>query len=315
VHPRSLLLIQPRWLGDVLLCTPAIHAARAALPAARIDFATEPAGAAVLEGNPDLDDTIVATPGTGRLQLLRRLHRARYDAVVDFRSTGSTALMTAATGAPVRVGLRGRGFRNVAYNRLLPKEKDPVYMARQKLAMLAPIGIDVAGADTSLRIAIGEAERQRAGEIRERCGFSDDDVVVAISAVSRVQAKQWGTDRWAAVADRLARRGIRILLTSGPGERDQAAAVAERMTMHACWDYGPTTLRELAALYAHCSLWIGNDGGPKHIAAAAGTRTITVFRGRIGGVWTDAEHVALEPVGDGEVGVERVVEEVLVVLG
>jgi hypothetical protein len=42
-----LLLLQPRWLGDVLLCTPAIREARRAFPRARIDFFTEPAGAEV----------------------------------------------------------------------------------------------------------------------------------------------------------------------------------------------------------------------------------------------------------------------------
>jgi heptosyltransferase III len=299
VQPESLLLIQPRWMGDVILCTPAIRAARRALPQARIDFLTESAGAAVLGGNGDLDGVLLAPPAETRLRTIREVRRSRYDAVVDFRSTGSTALSTLVSGARIRVGSLGRGLRNRAYTDLLPREKGPVYMARQKLAMLEPLGIDVASADIGLSIAIGERERQRAAEIWSACGFDDDTDVVVVSAVSRVAAKQWGSTRWAAVADHVADLGARILLTSGPGERREAAATAALMRSPAVWDYGTTTLRELAALYQRCRFWLGNDGGPKHIAAAAGIPTVTVFRDAIGAVWTADEprgrHMFFEP--------------------
>jgi heptosyltransferase III len=299
VRPESLLLIQPRWMGDVLLCTPAIRAARRALQHARIDFLTESAGAAVLGGNEDLDHILLATPAESRLRLLREVQRSRYDAVVDFRSTGSTALATLVSGARIRIGSHGRGLRNRAYTDLLPREKGPVYMARQKLAMLEPLGIVVANADINLSIALGEHERERAAEIWSACGFDDGTDVVAVSAVSRVAAKQWGSTRWAAVADHVADLGARILLTSGPGERGEAAATAALMRSAAVWDYGATTLRELAALYQRCRFWLGNDGGPKHIAAAAGIPTVTVFRDAIGAVWTADEprgrHMSFEP--------------------
>jgi ADP-heptose:LPS heptosyltransferase len=78
-----------------------------------------------------------------------------------------------------------------------------------------------------------------------------------------------------------------VLITSGPGEQEQAAAVAERMRAPAVWEYGRTTIRELAALYRQCALWAGNDGGPKHVAVAAGTPTLTVIRYPLGPIWTD----------------------------
>jgi ADP-heptose:LPS heptosyltransferase len=59
------------------------------------------------------------------------------------------------------------------------------------------------------------------------------------------------------------------------------------MKAPAVWDYGRTTIRELAALYRRCALWVGNDGGPKHVAVAAGTPTLTVIRYPLGPIWTD----------------------------
>jgi ADP-heptose:LPS heptosyltransferase len=60
-----------------------------------------------------------------------------------------------------------------------------------------------------------------------------------------------------------------------------------RMKHQALWQYGGTTIAELVALYEQCSLWMGNDGGPKHLAVAAGTPSVTVYRKQLGGVWSD----------------------------
>jgi ADP-heptose:LPS heptosyltransferase len=286
---RRVLLCQPRWLGDVLLCTPALHALRRALPDAQIDFLTEPAGAAALQDNPDVSEIVLLPePASARLALMRRMRRAGYDAVIDFRSTGSTAAVTAATGAPMRIGTRGRGLRNLAYTRLLQRETRPVYMARQKLDMLSPLGLDTGG-DLSLRIAIHDEQRARAAEVLAAAGVTRGETLVAVSGASRLANKRWGAPHWARVADHLAGRGCRIILTHGPGEREQATAIARLMRHDAITDYGSTTIRDLAALYEACALWLGNDGGPKHIAAAAGVPTVSVVRAGNGAVWNDVD--------------------------
>ncbi|MEX2582178.1 MAG: glycosyltransferase family 9 protein [Gemmatimonadota bacterium] len=285
---QRLLLLQPRWLGDVLLCTPAIREARRALPDARIDFATEPAGGEVLRRNPYLDEVLVdGKTIASRLRLLRRVARGGYDAVVDFRSTGSTAQLTAISRATVRVGIRGRGPRNLAYSRLVDRITLDTYAARHKLNMLAGLGIDVSRVtDLSLDLPIGAAARARAAEIWRSHGF-EGERVIAVSPASREAYKQWGAEKWAAAGDRLMDAGFRVLLTSGPGERDQVRQVAVAMRSPPTWDYGPTSLEEAAALLERCIAWTGNDGGSKHIAASTGIPTLSVIRWRIGPVWTD----------------------------
>lgn len=287
---RRILLVQLRYMGDVLLCTPALRAARRRYPGARIDFLTAAPGADALAGNPFADEILAWRPGLREAWALRReLRGRRYDLVVDFQSMPRTARLVHATRAPLRLGVRGRGLRNRLYTHLVSKEPDAVYVARQKLNVLAPLGIEPPPeSELSLDLAIGPEERRRAREVWERHGLAADRPVVAVSPVSREPFKQWGAARWAEVADGIADAGARILVTSGPGEREQAEAVVRRMRHPAVWDYGPTTLRELGALYERCALWVGNDGGPKHVAAAAGTPTLTVIRWRIGSHWTDA---------------------------
>lgn len=299
---ERLLLLQPRWLGDVLLGTPAIRAARAAFPHARIDFATERAGGEVLRHNPHLDEVLIAEGGwRSRLRLLRTVRARRYDAVVDFRSTNSTAQIALASRAHRRIGLRGRGPRNAAYTELLPRQDLVTYAARHKLDMLAPLGVDTGAiADLSLDLPIGEGAHARAHAI-----WRDHDLegerVVAISPASREAYKQWGITRWAEIADRITEAGARVILTHGPGEEEQLRQVVDAMRHDAVWQYGRTSIEEVGAIFSRCALWAGNDGGSKHIAAAAGAPTIAVTRWKIGPVWTDAtsripqEYIEREP--------------------
>lgn len=285
-------MLQLRHLGDIVLATPAIRAVRRRFPNARIDFVTSALGAQALEANPHLDEVLV-NPG------LRHLHRARYDAVVDMHSVPRTALYVAATRAPVRIGLRGRGPRNLAYTQLLPREDRVVYMGRQKVNVAAPLGIVPETADLSLEITLDEALRSWARRVIEQHELTEP--IVAVSPVAKHAFKQWGAERWAAVADALAENGASILITSGPGEQDQVAAVTAKMKYPAVWNYGPTTVRQLAALYEQCAVWVGNDGGPKHIAVAVGLPTVTVYRGaNLDGVWSDgsARQIALNAGSD-----------------
>ncbi len=276
-------------MGDVLLCTPAVRAARSAFPDAWIEFLTDPVGADALTGNPHLDEIVVYRRGARHeWPLLREVRKRRYDIVADFHSVPRTARVVLATGAPRRVGIRGRGPRNLAYTDLVPKVRESVYIPRHKLGVLRPLGVNTGSiVDLTLEIVVGPAEREFADEFWRKHGLDDSQPVMAVSPVSHEARKQWGAERWAAVADGLVNAGARVLITSGPGEREQAAAVAERMRAAAVWDYGRTTVRELAALYQRCVLWVGNDGGPKHVAAAAGVPTLTVIRYPLGPIWTD----------------------------
>jgi ADP-heptose:LPS heptosyltransferase len=235
--------------------------------------------------------------------MLWQIARRRYDAVVDFRSTPRDAWYVLASGARIRAGMRGRGPRTLAYTHLYEWGAGPRYMAARKLEPLRALGIRPvepgAEPDARLELVVAPAEREWARALLARHGLGDDGApIVALSPVTRVHYKQWGAQNWAAVADALAEAGARVLITSGPGELEQARAVAERMKHPAVFDYGRTRIRQLAAIYERCALWVGNDGGAKHIAVAVGTPTVTVFRHRESAVWTDlaagSPHLAIE---------------------
>ena len=286
-RPSRILLIQLHHLGDVILTTPVIRAVRQAFPEAHIDFLTGALGAQALDGNPDLNQVLIVPRARQLPYFLWRLRQARYDVVIDLHCVPRTALFVAATRAALRIGLRGHGPRNQAYTRLLVRETGPIYMPVQKLRLLTPLGLEVEQADLALKIAIDETQHRWAQQTLVDIGLADAQAIVAISPVARQPFKQWGAPRWAAVGDALAAQGAAILITSGPGEAAQAEAVAATMQHRAVWRYPRTSVRQLAALYQRCALWIGNDGGAKHIAVAAGIPTVSVVRWQLAPVWND----------------------------
>lgn len=284
-----LLLLQTRWMGDVLLCTPAIREARHAFPDARIDFVTEAPGAQVLAENPYVDGVLVDRRTVrSRIALMKQIASTRYDAVVDFRTTNSTTSLALASGAPLRVGVRGRGPRKWVYHHLVARITPDVYAARHKLDMLGPIGVPVQYInDLSLDLPINRFQREEADRFWREHQLAEANVV-AMTPISRERYKQWEPSRWAAVADALIADGHRVLMTSGPGERERVEEIVEVMSREPVWDFTTESVQALGALIERCSLWVGNDGGAKHVAAAVGVPTLAVIRWTLGEMWTDS---------------------------
>ena len=295
--PARLLVVKLAELGDALLITPALRGLRLGLPTTRIDVLTTGGGAAVLRGMGLADRVIVfdkhhfdrpaqlLRPANiwRALRLGRELRTARYDAVLLFHhlSTRQGALkyaaFCAATGAPRRLGLdNGRGIF------LHETAADEGYGAHHEV-------------DYALRVArllVPEAERHA-----PRLDAGPEDLRVADELLAPSEgrpgpriaihpgsgayapARRWPAARFAAVADRLIAAGAQIVLLGGAEEHDLRRSMLAQM-QHAgrVLDLGGrTTLHQLVAVLGSCTLFVGNDGGVMHVAAAAGTPVVAVY--------------------------------------
>src|SRR5262249_20292986 len=115
---RRVLIVRPRFIGDVCLTLPALEAVRAACPAARVAYVVERPAAPLLLGDPRVDELIVAEPRGGPgadLSLAARLRRFAPDVALDFFCNPRTALWTFASGARARVGYPHKGWRSALY--------------------------------------------------------------------------------------------------------------------------------------------------------------------------------------------------------
>lgn len=286
--PR-VLVIRLRRMGDLLLITPTLRAIRLAHPSARLDVLASAGFHHALLGNPRIDELLILRPGLASLlQAARRCRRGRYDVVLDLQSSGRSLPLVLAAGAPVRVGWRKRWARDWVFNHRVPGWDDPVYVARNNLRMAAAIDVPPPP-DLRLELAVSGADRARAATLCARAAIDPARPLLAMSVVANVPRKAWPPQRYAQLADWLMQAyGAQLLLSGGAGESPQVEAVVARMRARpALWNYGDTSLHELGALFERCHLWIGNDGGAKHVATAVGCPTVVIIKPGDERFWTD----------------------------
>jgi 3-deoxy-D-manno-octulosonic-acid transferase/heptosyltransferase-1 len=309
--PARVLVVRLSAIGDVVRTLPAVLTIRRALPGAHLAWLVEDLAAGVLEGHPALDALWVVPRGRWRegfssparwaatlaevLGFARRLRAAGFDWVIDFHGILKSGLWALATGAPVRVGYEAAGsrgwgsregnrfFTNVRVDvprRPLSRFERNAILARAVVGHLLgepPEATAQAPTGALLHVAPEiDAEVKRFLRTLEAPGAG---ALVAIHPGSSLGTayKRWFPERYGEVADALASRGHRVILTWGPGERDSVEAIARGMKHPAILAPETPTLQHLSAIFRRCALFIGNDTGPMHVAALSGTPVLVVF--------------------------------------
>ncbi|MFH0778370.1 MAG: glycosyltransferase family 9 protein, partial [Candidatus Eisenbacteria bacterium] len=163
---RSILVLRPGAMGDVLLTTPALRALKAGFPGARVTALVTRSGEEILKGNPHVDEVIVLDKSSllSQARVFPGVRRRRFDLVVDFLCNPRTALISLFSGAPLRLGYDVR-VRKIAYNLLKPRDeyeqgrKVVKYAVDVNLDMVRFLGVDEVGAELFLRV--DEASERR----------------------------------------------------------------------------------------------------------------------------------------------------------
>ncbi len=271
---RSILVIKPRAIGDVLLSTVVLPNLRSAFPDARISFLTERPAADIIRDNPYVDEPIIFNPPQDSyLRLLQRLWRARFDLVFDLFCNPRSAQMTRATGAAIRVGYPFRG-RAWAYNVHVSTRADRVHNTEFNLDALACLHIPIVERRLCFPLPDERVERfsRISSSYRTRGG-----PLIAINSSGTWETKRWGLEHFARLGDMLIEQlDANVLLLWGPGE-EQDVAYIEQSMQHRAERAPLTSIGELGALLASCDFTISNDSGPMHISAAVQTPTLGIF--------------------------------------
>lgn len=287
---RTILLIRPDHLGDVLLTGPAIRALAQAQPGARLVALVGPWSAGVISAFPEIALTLTLPfPGFSRnptrtsiqpyllaVRSALRLRQVRASTAILFRPDHWWgALLVYLAGVPERVGF---DLPDVAPFLSRAISFCPGHAVERNLALVAPWTGPINPHDVQVTFPVEEVDRQ---DVRERLaarGFPDGAPRVVIHPGSGTLVKQWSVDHWAHVADRLAVQwGAPIIFTGGDHELLLIQHITDRMASPAIILAGETTVGQLAALYAGAKVVLGPDSGPLHLAAAVGTPTVHLY--------------------------------------
>lgn len=287
-----ILIVRLRLIGDVVFTTPLVRALRRRYPDAHIAYVVEPSAAPVLQGNPHLDEIIIAPRrrGLARLRddvaLARRLRRMRFDMALDLHGGPRSAWLAWASGAPTRIGYSIKG-RSWMYTHVVPRVADlaPRHSVVNQWDLLTPLGINGCSPDQDpVEMVEDAAAAARVATRLDAAGISPSAPLVVIHLSAGNPFRRWPASSFTDVVVGLAQADPRrrILLTAGPsdGEVRHQVLEAARTRLHSpesvpvMDDWG---LAELRVLVARAAVYIGGDSGPVHVASTTSTPIVELL--------------------------------------
>ena len=273
--PQKILFIQLSALGDTILAVPTIRAIRHAFPDAEITMLASRTNLTYLTNCPYIDKRILFKMPLHRMLL--PLRREGFDWVIDLEHWPRlSALLTYATGAPVRIGFRTKG----QYRHFLFTETVPHIQGRHEVRNFLEIAIGLACPVQALDLEVwcdSAADRWvRETLIQEQVSPHAPLVVLHPEAGRRGEPRRrWSPENYVALADTLVRRfGVQIVLTGAPDEVNTSVAIAAQMEHRGVVLAGRTDVNQLAALFSAAALVVSGNCGPMHLAAATGTPVV-----------------------------------------
>jgi lipopolysaccharide heptosyltransferase II len=310
---RRILLIKLSAVGDVVHSFPVANRLRRRYPAARIDWVLKPSIAELVCHHPAIDNVVLyadhaashswqsgwAAIGAAR-RLFAELRAAEYELVIDLQGQLRTAILTLATGAPLRIGFdrpRAQVWRTskrqltalarrhawqgaregawLAYTHRLSIPTLDMHAVDRYLRFVSMLGLGDDGVDFSFTIPDGSAARADR-LLGERLGDNDGKPLAIIAPGTIWETKHWSNEGFAQVARHLVRRNFAVVLIGSKGECGVCQQVAEAAPGVVNLA-GLTTLSELAAIVRRAVICITNDSGPMHLAVALDRPVVSVF--------------------------------------
>jgi predicted lipopolysaccharide heptosyltransferase III len=280
---KNILIIKLRYIGDVLLATPALRALRDGFPHARLTVLVNRGTEELLKWNPDVNEVLVldrSGPATAS-RLARQLRQLRFDCVIDLTDSDRSAILTRLSGATVRIGFNvERRWRGLLYTSVVHPSSRSVHRVEHDLEAVRALGVVPKAARPVLYTSSQdeeEASRLLEELEAERSGATAKTLIM-LHPGARYWFKAWPAERFAELADRLvAATDCQVLIAGDSREQELAESIQRQSQAGVKVLAGRTTLLQLAALLKRCALFIGNDNGPMHMAAALGIPVVALF--------------------------------------
>ena len=287
----KILILKFSALGDVVHTLPVAATLRKSLPDSHISWMVEERFQDILEGNPDIDEVIPLRTKVWRknwnakslgdiLDTIKKLRQHKFDLVFDLHGLLKSGVIARLSGAPTRVG----------FHRKNCKEKLSTLFTNQKAPYMAG-GLHVVDMYLKLlQTSLSKVEITKLFPLQvpdeadkniEHFFDQHPDLtarpVIAINPGAGFESKQWELDRFAKLADRIAKElESNIMLTWGPGEKFKVQQISAHMQQQN-WIAPPTSILESIALYKRMALLVSCDSGPLHLGAALGIPTVSIF--------------------------------------
>lgn len=282
------LFIRLRNLGEAVLDTANLRALKRFRPDLEITTLVEALYTDLYTADPDI--AAIPLPRAvqnqrsslaARLQIIKTIRRHKFHAVINLHGGPTSAQLTLLSGAKHRLG--AQHFRNgYAYNLRLPPSEEilgrrDLHTVEYQFGWFKWLGLPYAQPEPT-QLFVAEAARARAHAQLLAAGVDATKPYAVLAPTNEFYTKRWLPERFAAIGESLIARGLQIVMTGAPtAEQRQQLAAVQTATPHPLAALSNLSIGELVAVIADAKLFVGNDSGPAHIAAAVKTPQVVLF--------------------------------------
>ena len=269
-------------VGDSVVLLPTIKALRERYPGAKIDVFARKRNAAVFECTDYINRIILFEP-ENIFKIISSFRR--YDYSIDSEPYLNISALLSFWLATDRIGF-DHSTRALLYTKKIKFSRKHLVM-QSYLEMAAILGGKYTK-DTLVRLKTGKAEISSIDQFLKRNKTTPKLIGICIGVAESVKSREWPSENFAALADKIIEKyHQKIVFIGSNNEKEMIAQVLNQMK-HRDWTIdssGQTNLKEMFELVSRCHLFVSNDTGPMHVAAAQGCRTIGLFGPNTPALW------------------------------
>lgn len=283
----KILVVRFKQIGDSVLASPICSTLKKTYPDSEIDYVLYEHIAPIFENHPEIDNVISITKDEQKNPVkyflkVWKITRKKYDIIIDIMSTPKSELFTLfGRSAKYRIG-RYKKKRGYTYTHKIKEPRDAKDKVDKFLRMLEPLekdGVNVKY-DSNYTIYIEEEEKNILRKGMEAAGVDFKKPVFAFAINSRRPEKIWPKEYMKTlVTECLERYGAQGIFYYSPAEKEYALELHKELLdrKDIFTNIETKSIRELAMLISNCDMFIGNEGGPRHIAQALDVPSFAIF--------------------------------------
>jgi lipopolysaccharide heptosyltransferase II len=287
---RHVLAVRLDAIGDVLMTTPALRALKS-VEETRVTLLTSPSGSRVAPLIPEVDDVVEyrapwmkhagAASARADRAMVETLSSRRFDAAVVFTVFSQSPLPAAMLCHLAEIPLRAAHCRENPYQLLTDwvRETEPEHgirhEVRRQLDLVEALGRTTP--DDRLSLRVPDAARRGAGEILSSAGVDLDAPWVAVHPGATAPSRRYPAESFAEAASRLVAAGFGVVFTGSADEADLIESIRAGVRARTVSLAGRLDLAELAAVIELAPVFLTNNTGPAHVAAAVCTPVVDLY--------------------------------------
>ncbi|MFO7665696.1 MAG: lipopolysaccharide heptosyltransferase II [Desulfobacterales bacterium] len=294
---NNILIRATNWVGDAVMTLPALEAVRENFPESRITVLARPWVAPVFENHPAVNNILIYNSHDGLkknisefFHVINLVRKNRFDLAVLFQNAFEAAFLAYLGRVRYRLGFDsdGRGF--LLTHRI--KRTDDilgVHQVEYYLSILKSVGLEAKSRNPVLHIS--KKDSIKAEALLKINGINLNDFLLGLGPGAIFgNAKRWPVERFAKIGDWAAEKWSAKIIIMGSKKEKEIGTSMTGLMRHKPVDFcGATSLGEAMGIIGRCNLFVTNDSGLMHVAAALGVSTLAIFG--------STDHVATGPRG------------------